>query len=88
MPLPHRPDVPCEEQELPNLHAPGGPIEAFPILKQSPGSLVNPPAPVPSLDDAINGAHHFVDNVLPLVTKENAAYQRRDARLSGLELGR
>jgi hypothetical protein len=43
---------------------------------------------VPSLDDAINGAHHFVDNVLPLVTKENAAYQRRDARLSGLELGR
>ena len=32
MPIPHRPDVPCEEQELPNLHAPGGPIPAFPIL--------------------------------------------------------
>jgi phospholipid/cholesterol/gamma-HCH transport system substrate-binding protein len=84
----HRPDVPCEEQELPNLHAPGGPIEAFPILKQSPGSLVKPPAPVPSLDQAIGGANDFLNNVLPLVSKEKAAYERRDARLSGLEAGR
>ena len=30
MPIPHRPDIPCEEQELPNLHAPGGPSVAFP----------------------------------------------------------
>ena len=29
-PPPHRPDVPCETQELPNLHAPGGPSMAFP----------------------------------------------------------
>ena len=29
-PPPHRPDVPCETQELPNLHAPGGPSVAFP----------------------------------------------------------
>jgi phospholipid/cholesterol/gamma-HCH transport system substrate-binding protein len=88
MPMQHRPDVPCEEQELPNMHAPGGPIEAFPIVHQSPGSVINPPAPVPNLDDAINGANDFLDNVLPLVAKENAAYQRRDARLAGLELGR
>ena len=33
MPIPHRPDVPCENQELPNLHAPGGPIPAFPITR-------------------------------------------------------
>jgi virulence factor Mce-like protein len=29
-PPPHRPDVPCETQELPNLHAPGGQSTAFP----------------------------------------------------------
>ena len=28
-PPPHRPDMPCEIQELPNLHAPGGPAESF-----------------------------------------------------------
>jgi hypothetical protein len=29
-PPPHRPDIPCETQELPNLHAPGGPATSFP----------------------------------------------------------
>jgi ABC-type transporter Mla subunit MlaD len=28
-PPPHRPDQPCEIQELPNLHAPGGPVLSF-----------------------------------------------------------
>jgi phospholipid/cholesterol/gamma-HCH transport system substrate-binding protein len=28
-PPPHRPDVPCETQEPPNLQAPGGPAEAY-----------------------------------------------------------
>jgi len=28
-PPPHRPDVPCETQELPNLNAPGGPTSQF-----------------------------------------------------------
>jgi phospholipid/cholesterol/gamma-HCH transport system substrate-binding protein len=27
---PHRPDQPCELQQLPNLHAPGGPTTSFP----------------------------------------------------------
>jgi phospholipid/cholesterol/gamma-HCH transport system substrate-binding protein len=31
-PPPHRPDVPCETQELPNLHAPGGPSLSFPPI--------------------------------------------------------
>jgi hypothetical protein len=88
MPMPHRPDIPCETQELPNLHAPGGPIAAFPILKKSPGSVINPPAPVPQLDDIIGGANDYLHNVLPQVAKENAAYQRREARLLGLEAGR
>jgi len=88
MPMPHRPDVPCETQELPNLHAPGGPIPAFPILKKSPGSVINPPAPVPKLEDVISGANDYLHSVLPQVAKENASYQRRIARLSGLEAGR
>jgi len=31
-PPPHRPDVPCETQELPDLHAPGGPALSFPPI--------------------------------------------------------
>jgi len=81
MPMPHRPDIPCETQELPNMHAPGGPIPAFPILDSTPGQIVKPPAPVPDPADMIDGAQDFVDNVLPLVAKERAAYQRRELRL-------
>ena len=81
MPMPHRPDIPCETQELPNMHAPGGPIAAFPVLDSTPGQIVKPPAPVPNPTDMINGAQDFVDNVLPLVAKEKAAYQRREVKL-------
>jgi phospholipid/cholesterol/gamma-HCH transport system substrate-binding protein len=81
MPMPHRPDVPCETQDLPNLHAPGGPIEAFPVLDSTPGQIVKPPAPVPDPADMVNGAQDFLDNVLPLVAKERAAYQRRELEL-------
>jgi phospholipid/cholesterol/gamma-HCH transport system substrate-binding protein len=81
MPIEHRPDIPCETQELPNLHAPGGPIEAFPVLDSTPGQIVKPPVPVPSVTDMLNGAQDFVDNVLPLVAKEKAAYQAREAKL-------
>ena len=69
MPMPHRPDMPSEEQELPNLHAPGGPIPAFPLLDQSPGSFIKPPAPLPNPDNAIEGIEDFVGDVLPLVAK-------------------
>ena len=81
MPMPHRPDVPCETQELPNMHAPGGPIAAFPILDSTPGQIVKPPAPVPNPSDMVGGVQDFVDNVLPLVAKERAAYQRREIKL-------
>ena len=87
-PPPHRPDMPCENQELPNLHAPGGPIPAFPILQRSPGSLVKPPVPVPNLQETIGGANDFVNDVLPLVAKQKSDYQRRLSELSGLEAGR
>jgi hypothetical protein len=87
MPMPHRPDVPCEEQELPNLHAPGGPIPAFPVLDESPGSVVKPPAPVPPLDSFLDAAQKFVDDTLPLVAAEREAYARREARLAKQEGG-
>jgi phospholipid/cholesterol/gamma-HCH transport system substrate-binding protein len=89
MPMPHRPDVPCEEQQLPNLHAPGGPIPAFPVLDESPGSFVKPPVPTPLPDTQqfIDTAQNFVNNVLPLVAQERAAYNRREARLAKREGG-
>jgi hypothetical protein len=87
MPAPHRPDLPCEEQALPNLHAPGGPIPAFPVLEQSPGSEEKPPAPTPPISSFLDSAQHFVDDVLPLVAKQNAAYDRREARLQKLRIG-
>jgi phospholipid/cholesterol/gamma-HCH transport system substrate-binding protein len=88
MPMTHRPDMPCENQELPNLHAPGGPIPAFPVLDESPGSVVKPPAPTPPLDSFLDAAQNFVDTTLPLVAKENTAYARREAELAAKEGGR
>jgi virulence factor Mce-like protein len=88
MPMTHRPDMPCEEQELPNLHAPGGPILAFPVLEKSQGSEVKPPAPTPAPGSFLDAAQNFVDNALPAVAKENAAYARREARLANQEGGR
>jgi phospholipid/cholesterol/gamma-HCH transport system substrate-binding protein len=87
MPMPHRPDVPCEEQELPNLHAPGGPIPAFPVLDESPGSVIKPPAPVPPADGFLDSVGDFVDDALPLVASERAAYQRRQAQVMKQEGG-
>ncbi|HEX5896855.1 MAG TPA: MlaD family protein [Thermoleophilaceae bacterium] len=87
MPMTHRPDIPCEEQELPNLHAPGGPIPAFPVLQESPGSVVKPPAPTPPLDSFLDAAQKFVDDTLPLITQEREAYARREARLAKQEGG-
>jgi phospholipid/cholesterol/gamma-HCH transport system substrate-binding protein len=87
MPMPHRPDVPCEDQVLPNLHAPGGPIPAFPVLENHDGAEVKPPAPVPPVSDFVDSAQDFVDDVLPLVARERAAYQRREARAAKQEGG-
>jgi phospholipid/cholesterol/gamma-HCH transport system substrate-binding protein len=45
-PPPHRPDVPCEIQQLPNLQAPGGPPLSFPLLTRTPAERVRPAARV------------------------------------------
>ena len=47
-----------------------------------PFSVFYPP------EDVIGGANDYLHNVLPKVATENANYQRRIARLSGLEAGR
>jgi phospholipid/cholesterol/gamma-HCH transport system substrate-binding protein len=88
MPMTHRPDMPCENQELPNLHAPGGPIPAFPVMQESPGSVVKPPAPTPPLNSFLDAAQNFVDTTLPLISKEHSAYARREAQLATQESGR
>ena len=70
MPPPHRPDVPCEEQELPNLHAPGGPIPAFPVLEHSPGSDDEAAgSDAAGLRASSTRRRTFVDDVLPLVAE-------------------
>jgi hypothetical protein len=43
-PPPHRPDVPCETQEIPNLNAPGGPIAAFQSEVTSQSEAMEAPA--------------------------------------------
>jgi len=88
MPQPHRPDIPCETQKLPNLHAPGGPIPAFPVLEATPGQVVKPPAPVKPVGDFVDAADDFLNNVLPLAAKQRTDYQRKLARLENVEAGR
>ena len=43
-PPPHRPDQPCEIQELPNLDAPGGPAASFPSVVTSQSKAMETPA--------------------------------------------
>ena len=43
-PPPHRPDQPCEIQELPNLDAPGGPAVSFPSVVTSQSKAMEAPA--------------------------------------------
>jgi phospholipid/cholesterol/gamma-HCH transport system substrate-binding protein len=43
-PPPHRPDQPCEIQELPNLDAPGGPAVSFPSVVTSQSRAMEAPA--------------------------------------------
>jgi phospholipid/cholesterol/gamma-HCH transport system substrate-binding protein len=43
-PPPHRPDMPCEIQEIPNLDAPGGPATAFPSVVTSQSRAMEAPA--------------------------------------------
>jgi phospholipid/cholesterol/gamma-HCH transport system substrate-binding protein len=49
-PPPHRPDMPCEIQEIPNLNAPGGPALSFPSDVTSQSQAMEAPAQPMSAD--------------------------------------
>jgi ABC-type transporter Mla subunit MlaD len=51
-PPPHRPDLPCEVQDLPNLHAPGGLTTQFPGSKASVASVSARSLPSKARSDA------------------------------------
>jgi len=78
MPLPHRPDVPCETQEPPNLHAPGGPIASFQPLEQSEGSEVRSSSGAPSSDDFLGAVRRFAEDGWPAIEQARAAYRKRE----------
>jgi phospholipid/cholesterol/gamma-HCH transport system substrate-binding protein len=80
MPPPHRPDVPCETQALPNLHAPGGPIPKFPVLEQTPGQRLNASAPAVS-EDKFRQAMSKLAAAWPGVEKVVKQYRLKEARL-------
>ena len=78
MPPPHRPDVPCELQELPDLHAPGGPISAFPVLDQTPGMRTNAAAPAVSEGQFDKAVSEFAE-AWPEIEKARREWRRREA---------
>jgi phospholipid/cholesterol/gamma-HCH transport system substrate-binding protein len=86
-PPPHRPDVPCETQELPNLHAPGGPIASFPVLERTPGQRVNAAAPVVSEDKFAAAVRRFAEEGMPAIERAREAYAAREARAAGRQEG-
>ena len=72
-PPPHRPDVPCETQELPNLHAPGGPSLSFPPTAAATSGrtpLSSGPRPEP---------RQFVSTARTLKRTLDRVFERREA---------
>jgi phospholipid/cholesterol/gamma-HCH transport system substrate-binding protein len=87
MAMPHRPDVPCELQELPNLHAPGGPILSFPVLEQTAGQRMKGPAPLVSEEQFRSAVQKFVKEGLPAIEKARERYRAREARARARQEG-
>jgi phospholipid/cholesterol/gamma-HCH transport system substrate-binding protein len=85
-PPPHRPDVPCETQELPDLHAPGGPISAFPVLEQTPGQRTTAPAPLVS-EDQFGAAVQRLAEAWPEVEKAREGLRAKEARAARRQEG-
>jgi phospholipid/cholesterol/gamma-HCH transport system substrate-binding protein len=79
-PFPHRPDVPCETQELPDMHAPGGPIAKFQPLTRTAGSEIDPGAPPVSKGAFAAAARRFAKDGWPAIERARAEYRRRERR--------
>jgi phospholipid/cholesterol/gamma-HCH transport system substrate-binding protein len=79
-PFPHRPDVPCETQELPDMHAPGGPIAKFQPLTRTTGAEVDSGAPRVSEGAFAAAARRFVREGWPAIERARAEYRKRERR--------
>jgi virulence factor Mce-like protein len=77
-PPPHRPDVPCETQELPDLNAPGGSALAFPSLSSTASRTVVAPAKPISKADYTAGV---LKAKKVFLRADRIAKQQRAARL-------
>jgi phospholipid/cholesterol/gamma-HCH transport system substrate-binding protein len=78
-PPPHRPDQPCEIQELPNLDAPGGPAVAFPSVVTSQSSAMEEPAQTMSQEAFHQGvldAKNGLENALKLLKLDQVQNQK------------
>ena len=70
--------MPCETQEPPDLHAPGGPISAFPVLDQTPGMRTNAAAPAVSEGQFDKAVSEFAE-AWPEIEKARKEWRRREA---------
>jgi phospholipid/cholesterol/gamma-HCH transport system substrate-binding protein len=83
LPPPHRPDVPCETQELPDMHAPGGPIAEFQPIEESAGAELRGPAAAVSPERFRAAAKRFARRGLPTIARARAAYRAKETALRG-----
>jgi ABC-type transporter Mla subunit MlaD len=79
-PPPHRPDVPCETQEAPNLNAPGGPASTF-------GTTASPDRRLDSTKPAPKAEQLEVMNRLRKYLRDPKA-QKRERRAAALRAGK
>jgi phospholipid/cholesterol/gamma-HCH transport system substrate-binding protein len=86
-PFPHRPDVPCETQGLPDMHAPGGPIAKFQPLTRTAGAEVDRGAPRVSEDAFAAAARRFAREGWPAIERARTEYRRRERRAAAREGG-
>jgi phospholipid/cholesterol/gamma-HCH transport system substrate-binding protein len=86
-PFSHRPDVPCETQELPDMHAPGGPIAKFQPLTRTTGSEVDRGAPRVSKGAFAAAARRFAREGWPAIERARAEYRRRERRAAARQGG-
>jgi hypothetical protein len=82
-PLPHRPDVPCETQDLPNLHAPGGPIASFQPLEQTPGSNVKQGVQAITEGRFLDAVQRFADEGWPAIERARELLGQREREAAG-----
>ena len=69
------PTCPARPRSSRTCTRPAGRSRRSRSLEHSPGSNEKPPAPTPPTSSFLDSAQNFVDDVLPLVAKQRAAYE-------------